>query len=428
MGPCVASVESNGALIAAISGGGETMSVIPVSGAVNLNGVGAGQVIGAYIGSDTAETGSTTTVINATSHVAKVGDWIQMVSSAAPAHEWSTVSAIAANTITVAQAFTTAPVNGNTFYILRPKPAQGNSGGVLWVDIQSGQQSANATGLLKLIDAASGATDAGVAGLTIRDDSGATKTTTAGDYQGLYTNPKGALYMDYRFGWQSSSSDGLLKQEDAAIASGDAGVLGLGVNNRSMAAFNTTQLDATPLGTGDFGNVLSSPVYDASLAGFSPIRLEDTGFAASEPVMMAGAQAVSAIVQTVGATGDVAPLAVDLGNRLVTTLAPAGEMFSSCSSAITGTSRTAIKAAVASNRIYTTSITCSNSGAAASIFNISDGAGTQLAVGALAATVGSYTASFPTPLRGSVNTDLSVTMNTTSTSTICCANGYISTI
>jgi len=127
--------------------------------------------------------------------------------------------------------------------------------------------------------------------------------------------------------------------------------------------------------------------------------------------------------------GDLGPhVAVDrFGNQIILARpASPANYWSSCSSTITGTSRTAIKTGVASTRLYTYSVTCSNSGASASIFNVSDAGGAVQAVGALAATVGSYTATFPVPLRGTAGNDLSVTLATASTSTICCANGYTS--
>ena len=65
---------------------------------------------------DTAETGSTDTVINATAHSAKIGDWIWFYSGNCN-RQCRRVSAIAANTITVSSAFSTAPANGDGFYI-----------------------------------------------------------------------------------------------------------------------------------------------------------------------------------------------------------------------------------------------------------------------------------------------------------------------
>lgn len=105
-----------------------------------------------------------------------------------------------------------------------------------------------------------------------------------------------------------------------------------------------------------------------------------------------------------------------------------GSTFQSCSAAATTTADTAIKTAVAANRMYITSISCSNTSAVASSLQIKDGA-TVIYVGAVgtqAATGGGFNVSLPTPLRGSVNTALNFNMVTTATSTTCCAAGYIS--
>lgn len=130
----------------------------------------------------------------------------------------------------------------------------------------------------------------------------------------------------------------------------------------------------------------------------------------------------------VSSTGDAQFMLADAEGRFAVNAygANVAEFFSSCSSAITGTSRTAIKAGVASNRIYVTSITCSNNSAVTSQMSFTDGAGAQLAAGNVTALGGTgFDATFPVPLRGTVNTDFSVTLTTTATSTICCANGYI---
>lgn len=104
--------------------------------------------------------------------------------------------------------------------------------------------------------------------------------------------------------------------------------------------------------------------------------------------------------------------------------------FQSCSAAATTTADTAIKAAVALNRMYITSISCSNVSAVASRIQIKDGTTVIYtgAVGTQAATGGGFSVSLPTPLRGTVNTALNFNMVTTATDTVCCASGYISTL
>ena len=71
-----------------------------------------------FVGVDTAETGSTVSVINATSHVARKGDVITIISGSASIREVK-VFDVATNTITLAEALSVAPSNGDKFVIHR---------------------------------------------------------------------------------------------------------------------------------------------------------------------------------------------------------------------------------------------------------------------------------------------------------------------
>lgn len=237
----------------------------------------------------------------------------------------------------------------------------------------------------------------------------------------------GNLQCSLRAGTASATNP--IKLEDSAHTSGDAGVLGLAVNNRSQSVFSSTNGDYVPVGVGDYGEVSIMMSPTAQTSANSAIQAEDAAFGAGSGVVVSGGQAVSAIAQTVGTTGDVAPPSMDLGNRLVTTNAPAGEMWYACSDAETGTSTNAIKAAVASNRMYVTSLNCSNNSAVPSQITFLDSV-TAINIGSIPALAngGSYQATFPTPIRMAVNTQLGYIMTTTATSTTCCAAGYISTI
>lgn len=73
-------------------------------------------VPGKYSVSDQAETGSTNTVINATGHVANLGDWI-VIKSGTYVGEQSEVTSITANTITLTTPLSGAPANGDDFDI-----------------------------------------------------------------------------------------------------------------------------------------------------------------------------------------------------------------------------------------------------------------------------------------------------------------------
>lgn len=169
MGPCAASVQSDGVLIAAISGGGETLSVIPISNATNLNGVGAGMVGWTLIATDAVEGASTTTVLNLTSHVARVGDAIfSQTGTAANQRAWSIVSAVTTNTVTLANALPATPTALDQVLIMRPVliaasgAPSGQSGTAIMANIDANYQNATSTGILKLEDVAVSADGAGV--------------------------------------------------------------------------------------------------------------------------------------------------------------------------------------------------------------------------------------------------------------------------
>lgn len=129
------------------------------------------------------------------------------------------------------------------------------------------------------------------------------------------------------------------------------------------------------------------------------------------------------------ASGDRGTFKGDLDGRTITSLAPAGEMWQSCGTATATTSDVAIKAAVASNRIYVTSITCKNTSATvATSLDFKDGT-TVIAVGGISqmatTAAGSFDAAFPVPLRGTSNTALNFATNVSVSSVTCCAAGYI---
>ena len=230
----------------------------------------------------------------------------------------------------------------------------------------------------------------------------------------------------------SGSATSLGKAEDSASASGDTGVMALGVRNTGAAQLAGTDLDYTPLAVNNQGAIFPDISYSYQ---FSPpvslLKLEDSASASGDAMVAVGGIIESAVTANAGTTGDYSPVKMDMGGRTITTLAPAGETFATCSSAATNTSDTAIKEAVASNRYYVTTISCRNTSAVASEIIFKD-ASTQNWVGGIGASttegVGLYVTTFPTPLRGGSNTAFNFAMTTTATNTICCASGYISTI
>lgn len=231
----------------------------------------------------------------------------------------------------------------------------------------------SATNLGKAEDAVAGDGDTGIAHLIKRVDTAAVQTTLAGDYQVPAGNSVGATFVDINSSFMQSNGGALLKIEDAAAASGDALV---GIAAHRLTTFNSEA------GEGDY----SSPITDIDQ------RLAVNAYGADP-----------------------------------------SEFWQACGTATASTSDVAIKAAVAGNRIYVTSISCKNTSLVASTtLDFKDGS-TVMSVGGIGALVaasgtsGSFTTQFPVPLKGTVNTALNFATNTAATSVTCCAVGYIST-
>lgn len=354
---------------------GLSQSVIPVSNASGLNGVGVGQIGYAKVTTDTAETSSTTTVINATTHSARVGDALLFTAGAANTNAWSTVSAVTANTITLSNALPGAPANGDAFTILRPTP--------IGVTLASGTN-----------------------------------------------NALGGMNVTLDYNTQSSIPTGILKLEDVGHTTGDAGVFSLNIVNETAASLGGSNLDYGAAAVSSKGAILPDLNTDFRISSTkSPLKPEDEAFAADSAVMMSGGQSLSALAQSVGTSGDAAPPAQDLANRQIISFAPSGEIVAGCNSAITTATTGTIIAATASKFTFVTSLSCTNTGAAATRVILEDGAGNDLANVMLAATTGFATVTFPSPVRTSVvNSVIQANVITTSSSTICCASGYVGVI
>ncbi len=301
---------------------------------------------------DTVEAASTTTVLNLTAHVAKVGDVVKFRTAGANLGMTVPICSVTANTVTLCNAVATDP-SGNSVGFGRPSFTRA------FAD-ETGSTAAflGVANVNEDAAAASGDALVGVAGVI---ETSPSATAGAGDY----VPPK---FDSFGYLWTRDRSN---IQEDDAMLNGQLGI----------------------------------------------------------PVLF---QALSAVSQSVGTSGDAANPAMDLGNRQITTLAPAGETFQSCGTATATTGDVAIKAAVVSNRHYITAITCKNtSTTVATPLDFKDGS-TIIAVGAVSQTstaaAGSFEVQFPVPLRGTANTAINFATNVSTSSVTCCASGYISTI
>lgn len=159
------------------------------------------------------------------------------------------------------------------------------------------------------------------------------------------------------------------------------------------------------------------------------LKIEDLGASSGDAIVIGGALREDALTVATSTTNDYGTLKIDGAGKLIIANAPVGEFWQACSASNTGTSDTAIKAAVPSNRIYVTSISCFNTATVASAMSFKDGS-SQIYVGGIGNStlqgVGYWEHSLPTPLRGTVNTAFNFAMATNATATTCCAAGFIS--
>ncbi len=223
-----------------------------------------------------------------------------------------------------------------------------------------------------------------------------------------------------------------LQAEDSAIPDLQTGPVILGQRNDAAAIRTTTDGDAATISTNARGALAID--LDASFRGggaTSIIQVEDVALpdAKSGVVPLVKLQAALTVD---AADGDAGAMKGDLAGRTITTLAPAGESWQSCGTATAVTTDVAIKASVASNRIYVTSINCKNTSTTVGpTIDFKDGT-TIIAVGGITATsatgllTSDLTKTFPVPLRGTSATAFNFATNTAVSSVTCCAQGYIS--
>jgi hypothetical protein len=243
-----------------------------------------------------------------------------------------------------------------------------------------------------------------------------------GDYIQIAQTRVGTVLTGDIYDANLTSSRRTAKLEDSAAASGDALV---GVAGRVNTSGTVLAAD------GDYTHIATDTLGGLNLANgaFGIGVYEDVILAAGETLVKNGIATQDPLTKDTGGSNDWGTLKADLMGRTITTLAPAGETWQSCTSPMTGTGDTQIKANVASNRIYVTNITCSNTAAVSSLIYFKDGSSTIYVGGVGSSTlqgVANYVNTLPVPLRLTSNTAFNAAMATTATSTTCCASGYIS--
>lgn len=110
-----------------------------------------------------------------------------------------------------------------------------------------------------------------------------------------------------------SGATSLGKAEDAAFLNADVGVMALGVRNDAQAALSGTDLDYTPIATDSAGRILINPGTGAANLG----KAEDAVHASGDVgVMMLGVRNDDSATGISGTTGDYSPISVDNAGRV----------------------------------------------------------------------------------------------------------------
>ena len=104
-----------------------------------------------------------------------------------------------------------------------------------------------------------------------RIDTLATTAASSGDWAAINQNATGALYAECSV--QAASATGLLKLEDVAHASGNAGVLAIAVRNDALAALADTDGDNAPLQVDANGALFTNSSISAVVPGVGATNL-----------------------------------------------------------------------------------------------------------------------------------------------------------
>jgi hypothetical protein len=251
--------------------------------------------------------------------------------------------------------------------------------------------------------------------LTVKDAGGTTRTMRAWDESGTGAGP-------YSFGQVLADGLGaaLAKVEDAAAASGDLGLMLLGVRRDTAASSSGTDGDYSTFNFDSVGKLWTNATASGNVA--------HDGADSGNPVKVGGRARSSEIAAV--SNDDRIDFLTDLVGKLIVLPYANPENFVSgaITSAMTGTTSTSLIAAPASGlRNYITQITVSNSHATVGTdIIIQDGSGgTTLYTIPAAAVYGGATLSFPTPLRQpTTGTAIYCANVTTGASTKVSASGY----
>jgi len=279
---------------------------------------------------------------------------------------------------------------------------------------------------VKAEDSLSASGDLGVVQLGVSNET-LTNLVGDGDYVVPATTRKGvALATIFADSNLSGIAGTAVREEDTAFPAAGGLVMVGAVNNRNYGTFNSTNGDVTPFMVGDRGVVGTMLMYDSSLGGgSSPIILEDDAFQATGAMVMAGAVNNRSLTAFNATNGDATPTAVDDHGRVLTAAyADVSRYVYGNISVTTATNTSLIAAAGASTRNYVTNISISNTGATTSLITITDGSGGATLWQSIAPAGSGSNITFTIPIRTSANTALFVTTGSASTTMYISAAGF----
>lgn len=135
------------------------------------------------------------------------------------------------------------------------------SKGVVLVAADINGQIAQATGLLKAEDSAHVTGDAGVLSFAVANRTQAQFSNSDGDYTPVAVGLDGSVYIQINRLNQTDNANSLLKAEDVGHVTGDAGVAVWAVRNDNTTQFTNTNLDYSPIAVSAYGMILPDISY-----------------------------------------------------------------------------------------------------------------------------------------------------------------------
>lgn len=165
--------------------------------------------------------------------------------------------------------------------------------------VASGGGGSSALGSEHLEDDPSASGDKGVFVLAARNDTFATLTSTDGDYSAISVDAKGRLALAPAGALAASGASTLIKNEDAASASGDGGVMMLAVRRDTAGTQVSTDGDYAEIQTDASGRVRVVSDTTGTLTPSSDVSVDGT--VGGVTILAANTARKAVLIKNVGA-------------------------------------------------------------------------------------------------------------------------------